>query len=92
MMNEYMDGRIDGWKGERRNGRMNGWMEWKGERRAELTPRPISFGMYVNLVIWHMLVHVAPCRLLFVIWHMLVHVGPCGLLFIIWHIWVHVDS
>ena len=23
MMNEYIDGRIDGWKGERRNGRMN---------------------------------------------------------------------
>ena len=49
MMNEYMAGRIDGmerrteewtdrnrwmkWKGERRNGRMNGWMEWSGERR-----------------------------------------------------------
>ena len=23
MMNEYMEGGIDGWKGERRNGRMN---------------------------------------------------------------------
>ena len=23
---------MDAWKGERRNGRMNGWMEWKGER------------------------------------------------------------
>ena len=23
MMNEYINGRIDGWKGERRNGRMN---------------------------------------------------------------------
>ena len=49
MMNEYMDGRIDGmerrteewtdgngwmeWTGERRNGRMNGWEKWSGERR-----------------------------------------------------------